>query len=143
MAVVYSKSTGRIRRWLVPDYDWEIDSMFIHPGEASLSLEDSCRSYDEAELQKLVNSHTGNNTPGDHRHAVVKDGVVLAAILADPTCGDYIEGHELICHEHAGPGWKHHPVEGFIAPERVVEEPWVDPRTFTVDWDYNVNLNSD
>jgi hypothetical protein len=115
IAVVYSRRTGRVRWWLVPDHDGQLGEIRVREGENVMHL--PIEGYGDLQtIQAAVNAHT-KMIPTDDRYAVVHpSGEVVGAILADPLCGDAIEGHRLIQHNHAGQGWKHHAQHGFIPP---------------------------
>lgn len=115
-AIIYSKATGRIRWYLRSDDDSDHQTINLLPGEALMELPNELWNNHIA-LQEHVNKHTGK-VPKDDRYAIVHpNGDVVGAILADPKCGDKIEGHQLISHPEASAGWRHHPQKGFIKPE--------------------------
>jgi hypothetical protein len=115
-AVVYSKNTGRIRREIFPDSDYELDNIILFSGEDIFILDNSEKAILD-DLQVKINKKTGL-TPLNDRYAIVdKKNNVVGAIIADPLCGDQIPNHRLVPHEKAGPGWKLDTVKGFIHPD--------------------------
>src|SRR5437660_1321971 len=104
--IIYSKNTGRIRWWIVPDNDNELNALNLKPGELLLKVDNSLYG-DLFHLQDLVSQKTGL-IPSNDRYAVIDSlGNVVSAIIADPLCGDQITGFQLIAHDIACPGWKY------------------------------------
>lgn len=102
--VIYSAQTGRIRSWWKLDDDSELQIVKTLPGEL-FSVFPMEEYGDLPILQELISRVTGL-APKDDRYAVVDSrGVVIGAIHADLACGDKVDGHELIPHNEAGPGW--------------------------------------
>lgn len=123
--VVYSKATGRIRRWIVSDTDEEIKQVALLEGEDFYHVgKDVAKlgTKDLANLQTVVNAET-LKTPVNDRYVVIQDTKILTAIYADPLCGDRIPGCELIAHETADCTWTYDPKTGeFTPPPRSAED---------------------
>jgi hypothetical protein len=113
-AIIYSKNTGRIRWILKPENDSEnylLDNINLNTGEVSLILEDSEYKI-LPELQELLNKKTGLIQTNDRFVIVDKKGDVKGSIIADLSCGDSIDDHELIPHQTADIGWKYDKLNG-------------------------------
>jgi hypothetical protein len=104
-AVIYSKSTGRIRWEFCPDDDSQLNDIRLLDGEDVLILKNSDRTI-LPDLQDKINKKTGK-VPQDDRYAVVDSlNNVVSVIIADPLCGDSVPSCQLIAHPTASPGWK-------------------------------------
>lgn len=92
IALVYSTSTGRLRSWIVPDEDSELDGFVpANPGEASLVItrEQYDAGSDLAGLQGLINTVTGKSPINEDRYADIDAGGNVVNVLhACPNCGD-------------------------------------------------------
>jgi len=119
--VVYSAATGRVRRWLASDTDGEIAKVALSAGEAFIQVGKK-KGLDLPQLQDAVDAITGK-TPANDRYVVIKAGAIVNAIIADPSCGDAIQGSELIAHETADGRWAFDSLtRTFTPPILTVEE---------------------
>lgn len=112
-AIIYSKKTGRIRRFsTVTDGIPEISP--VKDGENMLVFEED-KYGDLYTLQNLINTVTGL-TPTDDRYAIIDNkGDVQGSILADPEgCGDSVPDMVLVKHANADKGWIYDKEDGFI-----------------------------
>lgn len=103
--VVYSKTTGRVRSFIVPQFSYETVSPTTGKGEGVLGFPMS-QYGNLSTLQTLVTKATGL-TPANDQYAIVNNqGQVIGSIFADPQgCGDSIQGATLVASSVAGPGW--------------------------------------
>lgn len=102
--IIYSKATGRIRRYHLLDSDAELQRITPMEGEA-VAVFPMDKFGNHLVLQELLSAQTGL-VPKDDRFAIVGvDGKVQGVIRADLTCGDAIPGCELIAHDQADTGW--------------------------------------
>lgn len=109
--VVYSKTTGRVRSYVVPQFANESVTAQTGAGEAVLTFP-MAQYGNLPAIQKLVAIATGL-TPSNDRYAIVNaQGMVVGAIYADPVgCGDSLAGNQkfagdsLVASQIAGPGW--------------------------------------
>ena len=109
VALIYSKNTGRLRSWIVPDDDAELAAIKSNnPGEAIhiVTREQYHSALGHDHLQGFVSAHCGI-TPTDDRHVIVESGIVKSVVFADPPgCGDPVPpGTMLMPHPHAHVGW--------------------------------------
>lgn len=109
--IVYSKATGRIRRFFHLDDDAELESIIVGEGEAFyLSdrpapkdiLADPKADFEQWDLHSLqaeLNSQTGLN-PGktEDLYAIVKPdtGDIVGCVTCDPLCGDKLDSLALL-----------------------------------------------
>lgn len=114
--VVYSTTTGRIRRFFHLDNDSELESIIVGEGEA-LWLSDrpapkdiladpkaDFEQWDLHTLQADLNKETGlNPDKSDDLYAIVKPdtGDIIGCITCDPECGDKLDDYCLMQREDA------------------------------------------
>lgn len=123
IGIAYSKTTGRVRWFVIPDNDKELDSLKAGEGEIILIVN---RSVDNSLpiLQAQVTQSSGL-TPSNDRYAIIDPNqtdaqgnqIVIGAVIADPSCGDKFPGKTFISHAQAGVGWSYDPAgKIFVAP---------------------------
>lgn len=103
-ALVYSLSTGRVRRWLVPDADGNVDAG-LSAGEAVLRVP---RGHGGAlPLMQAHATANGGRTPLADRYVMVdrRTSCIVGAVICDPACGDRVPGVFLVQHDTADASW--------------------------------------
>ncbi len=109
--IVYSKATGRIRRFFHLDDDSELESIIVGEGEA-LYLSDKpapkeilsdpkadFEQWDLHSLQAELNKQTGlNPDKTEDLYAIVKPdtGDIVGCVTCDPLCGDKLNSLALL-----------------------------------------------
>ncbi len=124
IAVMHSKLTGRIRCIIIPDNDSELDGLISNNVGEAVEIMDHPHNgpeyapIDIDTLQAKLNLITGKIPSGDRFCVVHPSGCITHTLIADPNCGDAIDGHALIPHEMADSRWTYHHGRGeFIPPE--------------------------
>lgn len=120
-AVVYSKNTGRVRSFVIPEKNKELASIRLGQCEGIKLFAAKRSPRKSTDLADLVAANTGVGTnqiqglitkvtrltPHNDRYAVVDaNGMVDAIAFADPQC-DSVPDHELIQSETASLGDKY------------------------------------
>lgn len=124
VAVIFSKSTGRIRSIFQPEKELELNRIKLIPGEDYLILYLDEATIDINVLQQKVSSLTGT-IPKNDRYAIVdNNGNIVGSLIADPTCGDKILNCTLIQSDNADKGWSWTQGGGFISPQE--KPPYTD-----------------
>lgn len=129
--IVYSRATGRVRRVIDPEIA-VVNALALlaqakaGPGEAAAvytkrGLDAQGNSLDQLPQWQAAITQLTQLTPANDRYCVIDaQNKILAAIFADPLCGDSIAQCTLVAHPTAGPGWTYDG-QTFIAPvERVI-----------------------
>lgn len=113
-AIVYSLTTGRIRRVIDPELDIDEATLLSHVtlanGEGAHVYTKIGQGKDHLlSWQLAVSAKTGLVPTEDTcRHAVIdKAGNVVGSVYADLNCGDAIPDHRLVKHSSACPGWSY------------------------------------
>ena len=116
-AVVYSRATGRVRRWAVSDKAKVHDSG-LRPGEDQL-LVPARYAQDLPTLQAYVTTRTGL-TPGVSDRYVgidIRTGRIVEVSVRDPLCGDASPpGMVHVRHDTADPTWSYDAATGVFTP---------------------------
>ncbi len=104
--VVYSQRSGVIRRVVLPDPgERVIDHM--RPGECVAAIPNTVLmpdgTPDMAKVRQAMLAVTGTEPP-EPRCAVIRDGMVINVIMADPEI-DHVEGCALVLDDEASIGW--------------------------------------
>jgi hypothetical protein len=128
-AVIYSATTGRVRRIVLSDPSTSAQDLPPNLSRAGEAVLETDQPGDLNAMQALVTAETGL-TPIDDRYALFdKDGNVIGAVIACPGCGDKVEHTGAVSwakHPTAGIGWRHDGRD-FVAP------PEADIRSFDYD----------
>jgi hypothetical protein len=112
-AVIYSVATGRIRSIIVRTDEHESIAVSTRLGEALITY--TMAHYGPLPDVQATLSQTLGRHPVDDRYVVVDaSGHVVAALHADPCCGDGLPEHRLIADAVADCGWRH--VDGIFHP---------------------------
>lgn len=134
--IIYSKATGRVRRVFVespPPADpiAYAASVRIADGEAIITYgltdqEKLLKGAEESAVdwQGIVTAATGLAPTNDRYVAIDKAGNIIKSLLADPSCGDAIEGCQLIQHNDADDKWTYDVATAtLVAPIYEVKQP--------------------
>lgn len=117
-AVIYSQATGRVRWYLKPDQDSELNQLKPGTGEA-IQIIPMEQYGNHVDVQTALNRITGLN-PANDRYAIVDVlNNVVGITIADPLCGDAPpSGSTWLPHATADVGWSKL-IDGTLADLRV------------------------
>lgn len=92
IGVVYSIAQARVRQWIVPDYDKELDNYHqVQPGEGFLTYPAKL-GHAAATVNAQVKAVTGRDPDDDHCAVVAADGSIVALVKADPSIDKHPDG---------------------------------------------------
>jgi hypothetical protein len=91
IGVIYSISQARVRQWIIPDDDKELDGYQPSPGEAFFTYLAKL-GHDTATINAQVKAVTGRDPDDDTCAVVAADGSIVALVKADPAIDTHPDG---------------------------------------------------
>jgi hypothetical protein len=91
IGVVYSINQARVRQWIVPDDDKELENYQVQPGEGFFTYPAKL-GHTTATINAQVKAVTGRDPEDDHCAIVAADGSIVALVKADPSIDRHPDG---------------------------------------------------
>jgi hypothetical protein len=104
VGIVYGRVSGIVLRSIFPDDDNHFQKIALHPGEALVTIPRSILNRQtHIEALMAANAKMGGPTLNPPNRAVIVDpnGIVVAALMADPVLYQPPAGHAVLSHATA------------------------------------------